>query len=152
MKKNKRGINLASKQTGASNAWRHAKVGGFASVGVQSVGTLDVAIVHRASTHRSTRQLQDIRSLQAPSRCCGRWQSRGPNQIAAGCGVAQKPQILTISQASCHDEEIEFQKWSSGSDSQARSVSRGAWGDIVARSANERRPSEENTYRRRRRF
>ena len=63
MKKDKRGIIVTSHPsrlaTGASNAWRHPEVGGFTSVGLQSVGTLDAAIV------QSTRQLQDIRSLQA---------------------------------------------------------------------------------------
>jgi hypothetical protein len=51
MKKDKRGIIVTSHPsrlaTGASNAWRHPKVGGFTSVGVQSVGALDAAIVHR---------------------------------------------------------------------------------------------------------
>jgi hypothetical protein len=70
MKKGLHGINPLRNQvaTGAWNAWRHRKVGGFTSVGVRSVGTSVAVTVLRVSMHPSMRRQQGIRSLPALSR------------------------------------------------------------------------------------
>jgi hypothetical protein len=72
MKKDKRGINIASKRTGDGYVECLASPKGFTSVGVQSVGTLDAAIVspsQHASKHAAAAGHPVIASFEPGEDC-----------------------------------------------------------------------------------